>query len=70
MKGEWVYNEAFYKKEQCDYIIQEALKIKPEEPTIGYEGKRADTDYRRSKIRWILPNNEKLGFLFEAFDYN
>ena len=67
MKGEWVYNEAFYNKQQCDYIIEEALKIEPEEPTLGYDGKTGDSNFRRSKIRWILPNHKELGFLFNDY---
>ena len=67
MKGEWVYNEHFYTKEVCDHIIQNALKIKPEKPTLGYDGTRTDDKYRRSDIRWITPDNRDFGFLFADY---
>jgi PKHD-type hydroxylase len=67
MKGEWVYNESFYTKEQCDFIIEKALKITPEDPTLGYEGKVGDDNYRRSKVRWIHPENQDFWMVFEDY---
>jgi PKHD-type hydroxylase len=67
MRGEWVYNDKFYTKEVCDYIIQNALKIEPEKPTLGYEGKVTDDKYRRSDIRWIKPDNTDFQFLFDDY---
>lgn len=64
MRGEWVYNEKFYTPEVCNKIIECALKIEPEKPTLGFDGSVTDDSYRRSAIRWIHQNNPDLQFLF------
>jgi PKHD-type hydroxylase len=64
MNGEWCYFKQHFSKEQCETILKEGLKIPAQDAKLGPEGNNAN-DYRKSKIRFLLPNtNPKLDFLW------
>lgn len=67
MRGEWVYNENFWTKETCENIIELALKIPPENSTIGFDGKEVNNEFRKSKIRWIKPDNPDFYQVFSSY---
>jgi PKHD-type hydroxylase len=65
MKGEWCYWSGALSKEQCELVIQ-TIKTRPaQDATLGASGERSDSQYRRSKIRFIRPDDIQLGFLFD-----
>ena len=54
MKSEWCYFKEYFSAEQCQEIIDNALKLPAEDPVIGKGGEfKVDDDTRRSKLRWI-----------------
>jgi PKHD-type hydroxylase len=53
MISEWAYYKQHFTSEQCNQIIQEALKIPSQDGTLGPSSIRTDTDWRRSTVRGI-----------------
>lgn len=54
MHSYWQLWENGLSSEYCDYIIDKALTLPVQDATIGFgDTNRIDTDYRKSKIRWI-----------------
>ena len=64
MKGDWCYWNRYFSKEQCEFILEQGLKIPPQDAGLGTEGIKDES--RRSKIRWIYPNNPDFQFVFDA----
>jgi len=67
MKGEWVYNKNYFCVEDCNRIIKHALDLPVEDSVIGYSNAVTDTEFRRSKIRWIHQENPHLDWVFDEF---
>jgi PKHD-type hydroxylase len=64
MKGEWCFWGSAISKTQCQNVI-DIIKSRPaKDATLGVEGERKDSQYRRSKIRWVLPGDNQLDWLF------
>lgn len=67
MKGEWAYWESYFDQATCDKIVQLAMKIPSEEPTVGGLTGEATKTLRRSRIRWIREENPDFKFLFDEY---
>jgi PKHD-type hydroxylase len=65
MNGEWCYYKKRFSKEQCDFILEEGLKLPAQDATLGVGGESQDNSYRRSKIRFIQQSDSKFQFLFD-----
>lgn len=65
MKGEWCYYKNYFSKEQCDFILQEGLKIPAENAKLGVDGSSNNSDIRKSKIRFIQKDNPAFTWLFD-----
>jgi PKHD-type hydroxylase len=66
MNGEWCYFKNRFTKQQCETILEHALKIPAQDAKIGVSGELVVSDMRRSKIRFLHPNtNPNLDFLWE-----
>ncbi len=67
MIGEWAYIKSHFTPEQCDQIIQEALKLPEYEATLGPSSERIDNQWRKSTIRAII-RNSTWNYLFNELD--
>jgi len=67
MNGEWCYFRSRFSKEDCDKILNLGLQIEPKESSLGVAGlnENQNTDYRRSKVRFIQSDNTDFQFLFD-----
>ena len=65
MKGEWCYFQNVFTPEECDYIIQEGLKVPGKKATLGVEGSLTDTKYRNSDIRFFQHYDQQFQFVFD-----
>lgn len=69
MKGEWCYFKQFFSPDECKEIIDAALKIQPEQATIGYgNGNKIDNEYRRTNIRWLHKTDETWTQVYQAIE--
>lgn len=66
MKGEWCYYSQYFSKEMCSKILELGLKLPVQDGIIGSNGGSINTEYRRSKIRFIEKSNPDFEFLFDA----
>ncbi len=64
MNGEWAYFKSRFTKEQCDFILEEGLKIPSKKASMGVSDEIFNDDYRRSEIRFIH-QEPKFQFLFD-----
>lgn len=67
MKGEWAYWENYFSPETCNKIVQLAMKLPVEEPTVGGMTGEETKTLRRSKIRWIYQEDPDFKFLFDDY---
>lgn len=68
MKGEWCYWVNAFSPEECDQIIQEAIKLPENFATLGEESIPADKNFRRSMVRWIdYMTNPEFTWLYHKF---
>lgn len=67
MIGEWAYIKSYFTPEQCDKIVQEALKLSEYEATLGPSSIRKDNEWRRSTLRTIV-RNPTWNYLFNELD--
>jgi len=51
MKGEWAYWLNYFSKETCEKIIDLALELPPEQPTVGGLTGEDTKRLRRSTVR-------------------
>ena len=67
MNGEWCYFKSRFSKKDCDKILELGLQIEPKESSLGVAGlnENQNTDYRRSKVRFIQSHNTDFQFLFD-----
>lgn len=67
MNGEWCYFKSRFSKEDCDKILKLGLQIEPKEASLGVAGlnENQNTDYRRSKVRFIQSDNTDFQFVFD-----
>lgn len=65
MRGEWCYFKESFTPIQCDYILEEGLKIKAQEAKLGSDGNTTIPNHRKSKIRFIREDNDKFTWLFD-----
>jgi PKHD-type hydroxylase len=66
MNGEWCYYKSFFTKEQCDFIITEALKLPSQKGNLGVAGAVVDENYRKSEVRFIQKNDPQFTWLYDA----
>jgi PKHD-type hydroxylase len=64
MKGEWVYYKNKYSPEICNDIIRIAKSRPGSDAQLGVDGKAANNQHRKSKTRFVYPNDAELGFIF------
>lgn len=68
MKGEWCYFKSKFSKEECEWIINEGLKIPDKNATIGKDGlDLVDDSVRRSKVRFIHKESKFEGLFDEIW---
>ena len=67
MRGEWCYFNQNFSKETCEKILELGLKIEPQDAKLGVSGmsENSNSDFRRSKIRFIQSNDPDFKFLFD-----
>jgi predicted 2-oxoglutarate/Fe(II)-dependent dioxygenase YbiX len=65
MNGEWCYFKSRFNSDQCDYILQEGLKIPAHSASLGVDGENLDNNFRRSQVRFIQQTDQKFKFLFD-----
>ena len=63
MKGEWCYHKEYFSAAFCRRVIDQALNLPEVEPLIA--DYKVDHFVRKSKIRWIQPDNSDFKFLFD-----
>lgn len=56
MKGEWCYWQNYVRPDICDEVIRHAMKLEEQIPTLGFDSKEQNEDFRRSRVRWIDVN--------------
>lgn len=64
MKGDWCYWVNCFTSQQCDDIINSAMKLPVQTPTLGYDSALTDNNMRRSYVRWIDDTNKDFDYLF------
>jgi len=67
MKGEWAYWDSYFSKETCEKVIQLAMKVPSEEPTVGGLTGEATRTLRKSRVRWLREDNPEFKFLFDEY---
>lgn len=65
MKGEWCYFNEYFNKEQCEYIINEGLKLPEIKANLGVNGENHNEDVRKSVVRFIERGNPQFTWLFQ-----
>ena len=65
MKSDWCYWMGAVSPQQCDAIIQSAIKLPKESPTLGYDSGIKNEDVRRSYVRWVYEENSELNYTFD-----
>jgi len=64
MRGEWVYYKSRFTKEQCDFIINEGLKLPGQKANLGVNGDGVNDDYRKSNVHFIKREHAQFDWLF------
>ena len=67
MNGEWAYWQNYFTPETCDKIVELAMKLTPEKPSVGGLTGDAVRTLRRSTVRWITEENPDFTFLFDEY---
>lgn len=65
MKGEWCYFKSYFTPETCNRILELALQLPVQDAALGVEGKNVDSQYRKSKVRFIQKTDPNFTFLFD-----
>lgn len=65
MKGEWCYFKSYFSPDICRMIVDEGLKLQSHDATLGVEGNTVDTNFRKSKTRFIQKSDGRFQFLFD-----
>jgi PKHD-type hydroxylase len=65
MKGEWCYFKSYFSKEYCNRVISLAEQIPFGDSAMGVANAVVNTDYRRSKTKFINQSHWFLSFLFD-----
>ena len=66
MTGEWCYWNEYLSNDKCKFILDEGLKIEPQESQVGVDGVIGiDRKIRKSKVRFINDSNTKFEWLFD-----
>ena len=65
MKGEWCYYNSYFDAEVCDYILTQGLKLPQQDAKMGIGNEFENTEFRRSKIRFIMNTDKNFKFLFD-----
>lgn len=66
MRGEWCYFKQAFPPEVCKQILELGLQLPVQDATLGVEGKNVDTQYRKSKVRFISKSDPNFTFLFDS----
>jgi len=64
MNGEWCYFKSRLTKQQCDYILEEGLKLPAQKGQMGVSDSIVNENYRKSDIRFIH-QQQRFDFLFD-----
>ena len=66
MKGEWCFFKSYLDAKTCDSIV-EVIKNRPaKDATLGVQGVVADSNFRRSNIRFVNENDAELGYVLNT----
>jgi len=67
MKGEWCYFKSYFTKQECEKIINDALKLPSQDAVVGVNGisTALDTSIRKSKVRFISDKDPNFTWLFD-----
>lgn len=66
MRSDWCYWLNAVTPQQCDAIIESAIKLPKESPTLGYDSGIRNEDLRRSYVRWVYEQNTELNHTFDT----
>jgi PKHD-type hydroxylase len=66
MKGEWCYFKNYFTPIVCEKILELGLQLPVQDATLGVEGKTVDTQFRKSKIRFIKKEDKTFEWLFDV----
>lgn len=67
MRGEWCYFNNYFDRESCQKILDLGLQLPAEDAKLGVSGMNdySNTEYRKSKIRFIQSTNPDFQWLFD-----
>jgi PKHD-type hydroxylase len=65
MKGEWCYFKSYLNPTTCDQLVNNVLTRPAVSGTVG-RGQQVVESVRRSKVRFIGPQDPELGFFFDV----
>lgn len=65
MKGEWCYYKKYFSPELCKKILDSGLKLPVQDARLGVAGDGLNSDWRRSKVRFIQKNDPNFQWLFD-----
>ena len=66
MKGEWCYFKQFFTPEICNRILDDAKHLPIEDAKVGVNGELVQSNYRKSKIRFIQKTDSRFEWLFDS----
>jgi len=64
MRAEWTYLKSHFSAEYCKTVLNIALQKETEIAKVGTAGEK-DDGVRRSTLRWIYPEDDKLYYIFD-----
>lgn len=65
----WTYNDEIFSVEECDKIIEYAETLEEKYAMIGDTDNPINFEFRKSKVCWILPNNDSYWIFDRMFYY-
>lgn len=65
MRGEWCYFKNHFSPEECRKILNDGLTLPASEAALGNSGESSNSDFRRSKVRFIQKTDFNFNWLFD-----
>lgn len=65
MLGEWCFYGGRFSKDQCEWIVEEGLKVPGQRANLGAYGESRNEDYRRSDVHFLLKEHSQFQWLFD-----
>ena len=59
MKGEWCHVTAYFSKEYCNNILDQAKNIPFQKATLGENAETIVDQFRKSDVKWLYPHEFK-----------